>query len=86
MLAKIDEHKSRGETHLHVLCENWLANQRFVRVPELALGSATDHGVCWQLASDWDLCAGWQPALSSSRLAHAGAYLEGRQNRSGLGV
>lgn len=44
-----------------------------------------DHGVCWELVSDWDLCAGRQSALRSSRLTAAGAYLEGRQNRSGLG-
>lgn len=59
-------------------------------MPELVLGSATDHGVCWQLVSDWDLCAGWLAVspLPSSGLttAHAGACLEGRQSRSRLGA
>lgn len=56
-------------------------------MPELALASGTDHGVCWQLASDWNLCAGWQSALRSSRLttAHAGACLGAGNTEAGWG-
>lgn len=46
-------HQSQRETYFHKFCENWLANQRFVRVPGAVLGSAPGPGVCWLLVSHW---------------------------------
>lgn len=59
-------------------------------MPKLVLGSAMDRDVCWQLASDRDLCAGWlvfSPLLISGlTVAHAGACLGGRHDRIRLEV